>query len=90
MKNFTGKKIKKHLVNFIHHSDPLEDFVSDDTGRLIIFTDLFVWKDGTVHDEEETSSDNEEEFYEEFSFTEKEKASAAVISDLVDDITSRN
>lgn len=89
MRNFTGKKIKKHLVNFIHHSDPLEDFVSDDEGRLIIFTDLFVWKDGTVHDEQEASGD-EEEFYEEFSFAEKEKTSAAVVSDLVDDTTAVN
>lgn len=68
MKTFNYKQAKKRIANFVMGSNPLKDFSVDNDGRIVIFTDLFFWKDGSIHDEEESHEDDPE-LYEEFSFT---------------------
>ena len=77
-KTFDKKKIRKRLIGSIQRMDPFQDLEVDADGRLVFFTDLFLWDDFTIRDQpqnvtadltEEEEDDGQDIVEEEFTFS---------------------
>lgn len=52
MKKFDTHEAKKHIIGLVRHGS-LNDLEKDERGQLIVYTDLYMWKDGSIHDQPE-------------------------------------
>lgn len=61
MRKFDPKKAKKRIVAAVQRSDLLTDWDLDDSGRIVIFTDMFVHDDGSIWDIAEDGTDDDDD-----------------------------
>lgn len=70
-KTYNEKAAKNHLIQLIHKTRNWDNFELDDKGRLVLFSDLYMWDDFSIHNvPEEGNKKEDEEVYEEFTLPE--------------------
>jgi len=55
MSAITKEEVIDAIVETVSNSSP-KDFDVDNDGQLIVYTGIFLWRDGTFHDEIEESA----------------------------------